>query len=416
MQIIVQPGATVTVVPSTPRTITNELDAGPLAAAAVGLAMHSWGGYLGRLKEVLIIERENVRKERIAREQREAEAKARARRADPLPAPPPPSPPQPQPQPRATPRQVAFTFKPGEIIAGEAAEGNGVLLAWNGQGELANAAIAPVASEHGIPPMTTRSAHAHLGAAVDALRHRGYVARVVRGGKAGDAKVRWKVGKGRPDGQPGDSFGTQVLEISLVNDRPVFVHGGTGSPELDAEGRHLAEEVAAEFTRTVGEELHPPGDVTAWLANTLRTEYQAIRMGGAWYVPAAHAERAEALCCAVSLAGGGWGADWMLPAIPVVTTDQLRAGIARSALAEVTALGGDLAQRRLDAVRAGRKDVGPRSCRGYLDQIDALSKRLDGFAVLTGESALLPARSDLASMERDLKQRLRDATLRGDAG
>lgn len=354
-------------------------DAGPLAAAAIGIAFTAAGKLAAAFKQALIME-----------------ASERARIAE--------APRRPEPRP---------TFKPGEILAGEVAEGDGILLAWDGSGEITTRDVNAAVEGTGVPRFEGRSQHAHIGAAVDKLRARGYVVRSARGGKQGEAKARWSVGRGRPEGQPGSAFGIKVLEVALTAGEPTYTHGGTGVPELDLEGAALAADVEAEYTRTYADDVHPPGEVTTWLQGVL-VGLGAVKMGGAWYVPAATARLAEDLCCRVANAGGGWGSNWMLPAIPVMTTDQLKRGIARGALAEVRAVAADLAQRRLDAKRAGRADVGARSARGYLEELDVLAKRLVGFEAMCGMALMVGAYDEITALRRDLQAVIKAAAMAGE--
>lgn len=298
-------------------------------------------------------------------------------------------------------------FVPGQIIAGGAAAGAaGVLISWDGADEAPHGALVDSVADLGIDPPAPRTAHARIGAAVDSLRARGFVVRSARGGGRGEDKARWCVGTGRPEGEVGDPFGTLILTVSLRCDGTVnYV---TGNEEADA----LAADVDTEYKRTSADDLFPPGDVTYWLQGVMVKAFGARKLGGSWYVPNEHADRAQELCWRLS---AFWGANWMLPAIPVASTEQLCLGLVRSMSAEVEALAQELSQRRGDAKKAGRPDIGPRGCRAFLSRCDALEGRIRSLAPLVGDTMAAGPAVHLGAMRTLLRSLELDGVRRGEA-
>lgn len=141
-------------------------------------------------------------------------------------------------------------------------------------------------------------------------------------------------------------------------------------------------------------EIYQAADVTAWLGGILRSEYTAVRFGVGWYVPARYAEAAGKLCQAV--ANLGWGSDWILPALPVATSDQLRDGIVRGLTDEVSGLIARLATERATAKYERTKgDIGPKRAGSFLAELRGIGQRIVAFGAVLGEERVAKARESV---------------------
>lgn len=305
-----------------------------------------------------------------------------------------------------------------DVVAGAVAEGHGVILGWQGGGSVPRKVLcdALAAADVGAAPPKAKSARAHAGRALELATREGLVVRVQRGGAVNTAT--WSIGLADHQGSVGDKFGTTVMRAHL-----------SATDVFSVDGDHtLAPKIRADFDARVAAELFLPSDLTAWLADRLEGRFDAVRLGLGFYVPARHAKQAESLCRAV--AGCGFGRDWILPAIPLATSDELREGIARGLQVEVSDLLDSLAAER-EAARAVRAaavekaidanddeahtraikllgDIGEKRAGTFLHELREIGKRVVAYGEIlgTGHTAGIRGRIQLAI--QDLESLLGD--------
>ena len=306
-------------------------------------------------------------------------------------------------------------LRSGELVAGAAAEGHGVLTGWQGSGERTRAELIEALAAVGMPESwapASKSAHRHAGLAVLALNAGGYVARAEKrqkGSRLGErtgsyvmdgyrrvdvtVAARWTVMAVRPGGAAGEAAGRNVLIVELHSDGSLVL-----DPTVGAES--LAESVRVEFSRCKASEVYQAGEVTDWLRGILIGRYGAVRLGGNWYVPRkAGFENAERLCSELAR---GWGVSWMLPALPIATSDQLRAGLARGLAAEVTALIDELSKAREVARAAGREDIGPSAAARYLTELKTIAARVKSYSEVIGAEHLTEVKAQAERLVGEL--------------
>lgn len=298
-------------------------------------------------------------------------------------------------------------LRTGDLIAGAVATGHGVLVSWSGKGELTRAQIVSLVAAAGCPAdwaPAARTAHAQAGAALDTLNGRGYVVRAARsGGKTAAErgyKARWTVGAITHGGVVGGQLGTTVLVATLSLD---------GRLELDGDAT-LAAEVRVEFDRRTGGEVVGSADVTAWLRSVLVGHLGAVRLGGSYYVPRASVDQAVALCQEVATV---WGCDWMLPALPIATSDQLRAGLANGLAAEAQDVLDELEAQRAAATKDGKSEIGSRAAATLLAKLIKVQDRAAGYAALLGEKETARVRGAIGKAVETIRPLVSDTTQRG---
>lgn len=277
---------------------------------------------------------------------------------------------------------VRAALTDGQLVAGARAEQQGALVGWTGRGELSRASIVAALRAAGAPAdwaPKSKSAHAHAGAAVGKLSRAGLIPRVARDVTASDKRrgvaSRWIVARAMTAGQVGDAAGRIAMTAELMQ---------TGALVLDGDPE-LCTDVRADFDRLLAGELYAAADVTGWLAGVLRAQLGAVRLAQAWYVRHGNVEIAAAVCQAVS---DVWGTDWLLPALPVATSAQLRAGLARGLITEARDVLDDLARQRKAATEAKRADIGPAAAATLLARLATVSDRAAQYAVILGAEHL----------------------------
>lgn len=285
------------------------------------------------------------------------------------------------------------------LVAGASAEATGVFVGWAGSNEVAIAAIRQALADAGAVvdwAPAPRSAHFHAAEALKALTTQGRVVRAERGG----ARQLPSLYTGLPrrylacwtvllpgHSAVGDKAGTTVMRVQL---------GTGGDLEIEALPGHEADKtyVLADFDRRVATEALPAGDVTKWLRDLLIRRCCAVRVGGMWYVPARWKVRAERICTEMARV---FGADWVLPALPVATSQQLRAGLTRGFKGDVTLLLVELQEERERARANKRADIGGKGAANYLNRLRELNDRAKEYRALLGAECV----ADVATAIRD---------------
>lgn len=300
-----------------------------------------------------------------------------------------------------------------DVVAGARSEASYLMLAWNGAGELSRGslvtALLELEADHGVrvSPPAAKTAHAHLGKAVDLLRYKGFKVSAERGRNRRDRAVRaaWVIGEGNTRGDIGDNFGRIVMRVTLNPDDTVsysYEDGYAG----------MADEVSAEYRRTSGAEMYPPGDVTQWMNGILRMNFRAVRMGQVWVVPSDKARAAEQFCQALA-DRCEWGRDWMLPGIPVTSTTQLIAGMARGLMEEAKQVLKDLEYQRTQAQNTPRKEIGPAAAATLLARLQVISERVTSYATALGSDVVVTVRNSVDEAMAIVRPLADDASQRG---
>jgi hypothetical protein len=281
------------------------------------------------------------------------------------------------------------TLRAGELVAGARTDGQGVLVGWTGRKERTRSQIIAALAAAGAPSdwaPKSKSAHAHAGNAVMRLSREGLIPRMARDVNADDRRrgvaARWIVGRANFTGDVGDAMGRIALTAELVNSDLRL----DGDPALCAEVRE-------EYNRRADADVYGAADVTAWLSGVLREHLGAVRLAQAWYVRNQHATVAERLCQVIadgdkSIALTGWGCDWLLPALPVATSKQLRTGLARGFITEATDVLDELEAAQKVARDAGRTGIGTRAAATLLGKLRTVSERAAQYMTILGAEAL----------------------------
>ncbi len=281
----------------------------------------------------------------------------------------------------------------GNMIAGAVAAGHGVLVGWCGKGDMTRAKLCEVLASAGLPAdwaPEAASARAQAGRAVGALGSEGYD---VRAEKKAQRQVieltpydfRWTVGLVDHTGKVGDKFGEVALVCTLTADK------------LEIEGDdELAAKVQADYQERIGSELYRSSDVTSWVATVLKDRLCAVKYGVGWYVPRASASIAARLCD--TLERVGWGNDWINPALPIATCDELSAGILRGLSNEVAAVMHRLKSERETAkTKEDREDIGPKRAATFLRELREIADRVAAYGRLLGANRVESMRSQITA-------------------
>lgn len=294
----------------------------------------------------------------------------------------------------------------GELVAGAEVEGSGSLVSWSGHGEISRtdllALLAAVGAASWAP--APRSAHAYAAAAVASLGT-SYTVRATRAPTVTEVSdrgkpvtriltveergwsARWAIGRVAGEGAVGDAYGRIALVVSLLPD------GAT----LDVTGpTELADAVRAEFARLAAGEVLAATTVTTWLAASLKSA-GSVKLGRNWYVPSASRKKAEAVTAALEAV---WGSDWLN--VPVATSAQLVAGLAKGLTAEVDAV----------LAKADEGD-GARRTATLLGDLRDVGERARSYAAILGDAATKVVRDRIAAAIAEVTASLDPAALRG---
>ncbi|MDP2607241.1 MAG: hypothetical protein Q8S00_32290 [Deltaproteobacteria bacterium] len=175
---------------------------------------------------------------------------------------------------------------------------------------------------------------------------------------------------------------------------------GDSTLHLDGPSEMVAELRERYLARIAAETLNA-GDVTTWLARTLRDRCGAARYAVGYYLPAGGREIAERLVAAMSVR---WGAGWASPLLPVASGPELVAGLARGFFDEISRVAGSLATAR-EAARAASppaSEISAAIAARLLRDLGDVSERADAYRVLVGADALAPAVAELARLHAEL--------------
>ncbi len=297
-------------------------------------------------------------------------------------------------------------LKTGTLVAVARSEGNGVIIAWHGRHTIKRADLCAALDKVGAGEFAPRaaSARAQAGHVVGALNNMGYVVRVERRPipKAGETAptydARWTVGHvSHAESEIDGALGKRIMQITLTDDVLSFV----GKEDL---GRSIVDG----YQTRLGEELHTSGDLTSWLGGLLKSKFDAVEFGAlGFYVSPKHAQRAGEICGAV--ASTGFGSGWILPGLPVTTSDMLLDGILRGLTDEVDGLMERLATERATAKVARQNgDIGHKRAGTFLADLRKIGQRIAGYAVMLGDDRVAAAKESVRLAIADLEGVLAD--------
>lgn len=289
------------------------------------------------------------------------------------------------------------------VIAGAAAEGSGAAIGWAGLGAMSRPTILSVLADAGCPAdwaPTEKTAIAHAGQAVRKLDAQGYVVRRAKRretltGVRTSWTARWTVSNAAAaTAQVGDASGAVVLAIEL-NGESITCEGHAG----------LAAQVSSTYEALREGLIYQAGEVTLWFTGLLMAQCGATGLGLGYYIPPAGRELATRL--AVSLSSR-WGRRWICPLLPIATSDELRAGIARTFAEDVAAVAASLAKR---IARASDDEAA--SPGTLLRNLEGIKDRLVSYRALCGDELIAPVVAQLNEVAERINAMTNDTEKRG---
>lgn len=339
-------------------------------------------------------------------------------------------------------RVAALRISERQLIAGAAAEGHGILTGWDGRGSMTRTEVIVALGAGGFPldwAPEAKSAHAQAGRAINALNSLGFVVRADRTKSqkraklnladtefaemvARDAKeegqhrradaimttdaggvatwrARWMIGTTSTQASVGGAYGDVVMVATLDN---------MGKLWLDSKNTQIADRVRADFESSVASENYSAADISDWLKSTLVSRFRAARVGGNYYVKHTHAEAAERFLTAFARR---WGQNWLIPALPVATSEQLRTGIASGLAREVD----DVLTEYRDAVTKAKsesREMGARLASSLHDKLRTLAERAAAFSLLLGAHHVHGLREQCIAASDEIQTSMSDIQIR----
>lgn len=296
----------------------------------------------------------------------------------------------------------------GAVIAGAAEDASGALIGWTGRRERTRAQLADALAQAGAPAEwlpPAKSARAHAGRAVDSAnawtwRESRLVARAakdLRDDSRNGVVARWTLQSTRAaTGQVGEAAGQILLTVELRKVRDGHAIQWRGESDLGVK-------VEREFARLAAEDVYKAADVTAWLTGVLKGKLAAVDFGpGSLYIRKGEVAAAERLCTA--LADQGWGINWILPALPIATSTQLRAGLVRAFAAEAAAVV-HRAHGLLKAARDAKRDaIGAGSAESLRKELVEVKERCAAYAELLGGEAIAAVHATVTGALTEIDQ------------
>lgn len=270
-----------------------------------------------------------------------------------------------------------ITLRHGEMVAGAVAEGHGVLVGWTGKGPRTLAELTAMAVDADVPADAMpkpRDASAHARRAVQAFA-RGEVTIYTE-----DRGRKWRLERPVAGAQPGEKSGEVALVATLVGDSTLECTGD----------ETLSIQVRAEFARLVDGQIFDAGEITTWLVDdVLKGVCNAAKYGGNWYVARRYRALAERV---TSTFDGKWGRDWMNPALPIATTQQLAQGLARGLANEIDTIIAEVEEKRNDAKGKGKDDIGAGAATTAMNKLRKAAERVVAYGSLLGEQLVADCR------------------------
>lgn len=289
-------------------------------------------------------------------------------------------------------------------IAGASQHAAGKFFGFGGQGSLKRGALLGIIASCGLDADIApgvKSAHAQAGDAVGKLNGRGYVVRTDKArpgtGEPRTWKARWIVG--RQSGSGFDTIGRVMLsmegKLEFSSSFPVDVAAG----------------IRADFETAVAGEVYDATDVSSWLRSVMVLVFRGVSVGGNYYVRTKHADAAERLCTTLSKT---WGRSWLLPAVPMVASDELSEGIVQSFIADADAVMDTFITERdaIDPETKKKIGIGKRRAAGLLSQVREMIERCAGFASMFGERRTAEVKRKLVSIAEEIQASTDDISTR----
>jgi hypothetical protein len=304
----------------------------------------------------------------------------------------------------------------GQLVAGAAAEGHGILVGWTGAGDMTRAQMGERIDAAGVPRewmwdakdpgvQLTRAVRAASGNEYNCEQEKKKESQVA---EAREWSSRWmlvsrSVTANEGGTRVGQTFGNVALCVTLYTDKP--------DPELvfdEGADEELIERVRAEFTSRIGEQRYVASDVSRWIKETLRKRLDAARYGGNWYVPRIHRATAERLVDAFK----NWGSDWMDPPLPIASSDQLAKGLANGFKRDVDDILGTLeAQRKERRKNDPEAEIGEVAAQSFITKLRGVLERCHHYSVLLGDDCVNDVRERVRVAMTELSAALDESTL-----
>ncbi len=176
----------------------------------------------------------------------------------------------------------------GQLVAGAAADGHGVLVGWTGEGDKTRAELLERAEVAGVPSewlpdakepkvQLSRAVRVAAGTAYNCETEKKVDAQVV---EAREWTSRWMLVSKVADGEQravGQKYGEIALVVTLYTDNP--------EPELvfdEQSNEELREIVRTEFEQRIAAQRYTAADITKWLKSTIKLHLDGVKYGGNW--------------------------------------------------------------------------------------------------------------------------------------
>lgn len=264
----------------------------------------------------------------------------------------------------------------GNMVAGAGAEGHGVLIGFDGRKPMAHATLCGLAREAGMPEAWLPSVREP---ATQARRATHYQVRSHLTFYTEERGRKWRLERPIDTAAPGEKSGEVALVVSLNDDGTIDTHGD----------RELAAAVRERFDMLIGGAVHRATDITAWLREVLRYRLSAVKYGGNWYIPRRHRATAERICETFHRAG--WGENWMVPALPIATTEQLAQGLANGLAGEIAEIIDEVDEAKATAA-AKDKPMAEMTASRLLVQLRNVAERVCQYGALLGDKHVAACR------------------------
>jgi len=284
-----------------------------------------------------------------------------------------------------------------ELISGV---GDGVLIGWDGQGEISHGDLAAVLADAGISASLlpkAREPERILGAILGRLATKDRkIAKSPRGRGLGDG--HWTIATADPEAAVGESFGRVSVTVTLC-DGEVTTIGETA----------LGSEIGTEYRRCRDAEIYPAGEVTAWLQTLIRDAWGGIRITGqGWYLRPRYRAVAARLHAVISRRWGQWPHRLM----PAGTTEELRENLAGGLIAEIQAVLSSIQAARAQATEAGRESIGARRAATLLADLRVVAERARLLGSILDAAGLAAIRGEALAVAATLATEADDQSLR----
>jgi hypothetical protein len=268
----------------------------------------------------------------------------------------------------------------------------GALFGFNGEGRLTRQQIADAWKLTGLPEdwmIKSKTPRAHAGRAVAVLKRVGIqVFPEKKGEREAEEKKTgvveehdhaWFVGSIARRARVGEKLGDTELVVKLTGDQLTF----EGSAEM-------AEKVRAEFEKRTATELYESTWIRNWLSDDIfKAKLDAVDYNSCgMYVPRQNVATATKIVQVFSATG--WGTGWVgterRPAIKLLTSADLSAGLCAGLEDEVERRLSELTKHR-DDVRLKSKtgDIGKVAAANYLRDLREIGKRVCAYSLMLGE-------------------------------